>query len=220
MKVIKTGCFLILSLMANKINAGCNEPGCGTSNGIKFYGISHGSASVRQNEKDSFDVFTISSTCTMYNATGVRVYYNNILVDSFKKRFTLLQKPGHYKVTAKFNFSTIPCLWEFDILPKPTEIINIATGIKLSTITEINNETIDPEILLFPNPATNNITVLNEYEEIKKVLIYNLSGELINSLQLNETKINIPLENFPSGIYFMHVATLSEKIIVKRFVVL
>lgn len=223
MRTLKITSFLVVLFIYNNLNAGCTAPSLFTNNSIGYYNgstLPHQAVSVT--ESAFFSIYLQASNCSA-TLTKTRVFYNNILVDSFMNSvrtlsLTIPQKPGRYSIssivyctqTGIYNRNYI---WSFDLYQKPIEIVNtIATGVH--QIPKLN-----PDLLLYPNPATNNITLLNETEEIKKATIYNSSGQMVQSIDALSTKIEIPLENYPSGIYFINVATLSDKILIKKFIV-
>lgn len=71
------------------------------------------------------------------------------------------------------------------------------------------------EGVTYPNPFQNRLTI--EYsEEMKEVQIYSVEGEIIyqsNTLQGN--KLFIDTDDYPSGIYFVHIASSNSKVIEK-----
>jgi len=78
-----------------------------------------------------------------------------------------------------------------------------------------NNSTVQ----VYPNPASNYITLKSEGEHIEEYLLYNINGQLIDKGIVNFTdELNIPLTNVKTGVYFLHTRTNSE-LSVSRFVV-
>ena len=64
-------------------------------------------------------------------------------------------------------------------------------------MTELNDE----GYMLFPNPATNFITLVAPFEE-NEVTIYNAMGNLVLTTKTSKRIEEIPL-NLPSGTYFL-----------------
>ena len=62
---------------------------------------------------------------------------------------------------------------------------------------------------LFPNPATNEVTITNsENMLVQQVVIYDVSGKLITAQNFNEQlEIQLNLENLASGTYMLHLQT-------------
>ena len=70
---------------------------------------------------------------------------------------------------------------------------------------------------MYPNPANNHIYITGA--EIKEVKIYNMMGMLMNEQLVNassECKINIG--NLSNGIYTIQIKTITDNIVVKKFV--
>jgi hypothetical protein len=74
-------------------------------------------------------------------------------------------------------------------------------------------------VLVYPNPASNYITVKSEGEPIEEYLLYNINGQLIDKGMVKFIdELTIPLANVKAGVYFLHTRTHSE-LSVSRFVV-
>ncbi len=91
-----------------------------------------------------------------------------------------------------------------------------------TTVTSVNSSfEFEQGIKLFPNPANNFCTVQSSKERINSVLVYNTIGELIDEIRSpSATSIQIPLENFPPGFYFVTVQNenyrITKKLVVSR----
>lgn len=83
-----------------------------------------------------------------------------------------------------------------------------------------NNTTSNSEIIVYPNPASENISIKNAASENLHVVMYDLSGkEAMNSGNISAQNNNISLENIADGTYILKVYTengllKSDKIIV------
>ena len=73
-----------------------------------------------------------------------------------------------------------------------------ATGIN-----EIGNETVH----IFPNPATDDFSIDlgNQNDQISRISIYNVLGELITEINSPNQQETISTKNFPAGFYFVKV---------------
>ncbi len=75
---------------------------------------------------------------------------------------------------------------------------------KVTSIDEIENS--DFEVLVFPNPAINNVTLLSSktFPEKSKWVLFNNLGQVVNSQSLpkGQKNHNFFLEEVPGGIYF------------------
>ena len=63
----------------------------------------------------------------------------------------------------------------------------------------------EPQIRLYPNPASDAITLENEGSNIRSVKIYSISGQLLRTLPAESGTIS--LEGLPEGIHLMSVTT-------------
>ena len=70
------------------------------------------------------------------------------------------------------------------------------------TIEEVKHK--QPKILLYPNPAED-IVVVTCDEYIDKIDVYNLTGQLINSVRVNATEATIAISDWESGVYLLNV---------------
>jgi Secretion system C-terminal sorting domain len=76
---------------------------------------------------------------------------------------------------------------------------------------QISSEKI-PEVKIIPNPAISNVRI--EGENIKNVIIVDVNGKILHAQKnLNRIdKLDLNLENFEKGIYFVQVTTTTGKI--------
>ncbi len=71
---------------------------------------------------------------------------------------------------------------------------------------------------LYPQPAKNLITVENE-TEIRSVTFIDMTGKLVFASNFNSKKIEISLNNFPSGMYFVKCKNVYDKEIVQKIII-
>jgi len=83
----------------------------------------------------------------------------------------------------------------------------VITGIELTEY----NKTIN----VYPNPATDNITIESPQQAV--IEISNIQGQLIKTLAANSNKTSVDVSAFPSGMYFVKVKT-EKGVAVKKFV--
>lgn len=72
------------------------------------------------------------------------------------------------------------------------------------------------ELLLFPNPTSNEINISSKFQ-IEKIEIFNLLGQLMVSKPVNNNFINLKID-FPTGIYDVKIL-VNQRIIDKKIVV-
>jgi parallel beta-helix repeat protein len=78
------------------------------------------------------------------------------------------------------------------------------------------NEVIAPFLMsIYPNPATNNITI--EIPQKSEIEILNINGQIIKTIYNNNTKTTIDLENLSSGVYIIKAKT-DRGIAMKKFI--
>lgn len=71
-------------------------------------------------------------------------------------------------------------------------------------------------VKLFPNPVSREIYITSANEEIQEIQIVNSLGDFqINTQNLNEKSISFPVENWPTGIYWVVVTLRNHNIPVK-----
>jgi len=85
----------------------------------------------------------------------------------------------------------------------------------LDEMTDIKGKNEIGNIAIFPNPATNNLTI--ETPISSTIKISNIQGQLIKTLVTSGNKTNIDVSVFPCGVYIVEVKT-EKGVGVKRFV--
>ncbi|UPT65872.1 MAG: T9SS type A sorting domain-containing protein [Sphingobacteriales bacterium JAD_PAG50586_3] len=81
------------------------------------------------------------------------------------------------------------------------------------------NPAVPYETLVYPNPATNSITIYTELD--KPVLtVYSASGSLLHSATISRGNNLLTTDNFDNGLYFIHLQagtkTVTQKLIISR----
>jgi len=90
-----------------------------------------------------------------------------------------------------------------------------STGNAYELIGDIPNP---QNVLIYPNPASDNITIENpNFIKDKLILIYNIQGQLLIQLKLKQKRINVDISVLSKGLYIVKIK--SEKgIIIKKFI--
>jgi len=70
-----------------------------------------------------------------------------------------------------------------------------------------------PEIKIYPNPTSGNITLTKDGTIPEEIEIYNCFGTLIYTICISESEIEIDLGSRPSGIYFIRMRAFTKKIV-------
>ena len=95
---------------------------------------------------------------------------------------------------------------------------SVAQGVQqpyeISTVSGIENNSINLELSAYPNPTTNYLTL-----RVNDVLIstlsfqlYDISGKLIESRKIISSTETIGMENLPSATYFLKVANINKEV--------
>src|SRR5690606_15023804 len=85
----------------------------------------------------------------------------------------------------------------------------VATGVVDVTRSEDN-------VLLFPNPANDNINVVFPNMEIKSIAVYNLIGKAVKIFKVNGNSAKLDIADVPSGIYFIRLMNDRGQIMATR----
>lgn len=95
---------------------------------------------------------------------------------------------------------------------------NTSLGLRANycTSNSINELELMKKVNVFPNPANNKFSIMLENNNIDKIEIYNLLGEIIEIYEISDVEYNI--ENIKNGIYIMKIY-LSGQIISKRLII-
>jgi len=114
-------------------------------------------------------------------------------------------------VDVKFNMEAIYDSYVSDVYPDEDGKYSIVNITKDTMV-------VDEKILIFPNPATENITVVSS-SKINKVSIFNCFGQSVYERNTNDINIQINTKDFEAGIYVIRVETTirleTHKIIIK-----
>src|SRR5690554_344094 len=89
------------------------------------------------------------------------------------------------------------------------KIDNINLSAQNFTPTVSINEFVSEKFNIFPNPATDLVTITNsENIGIKEIAVYDLNGKIVKSQKFKrENKAKLDIEELNSGTYFLHIVT-------------
>lgn len=79
------------------------------------------------------------------------------------------------------------------------------------------NELDETNLLLFPNPTTNTITLTHK-NNISKIQLLGMYGNVIQSAISVESGSSVSLENYPAGVYFIQYTSENGSVLSKRVV--
>lgn len=90
--------------------------------------------------------------------------------------------------------------------------INKDFYLPISQTVGINDSNVSGMTSVYPNPTSGKIRIENE-QSIQKIELYNLPGQLIETISVNNTAITIDINNFASGVYIMKIIDSDNSII-------
>lgn len=73
-------------------------------------------------------------------------------------------------------------------------------------------------ILLFPNPTKGNVTIDLESAEGKEIVLLNLNGQILNSIEIDDKQTEVDLSDKPRGVYFVRIEMENGDLITKKIV--
>lgn len=73
-------------------------------------------------------------------------------------------------------------------------------------LTSISSQNLEDNLVVFPNPATHEVSFLfhDNVKEPMSIDFYNLEGKLVKSATISNAKNQIDIQNLAKGIYFIH----------------
>ncbi len=85
----------------------------------------------------------------------------------------------------------------------------------VTTIDDLHSET--PQLDVYPNPTTNSITV-NDVDAYSDYTLTDITGKVVLSGVINASTLQISLEEFPAGMYFLNVRGDDQVSVAQRIV--
>ncbi len=90
-----------------------------------------------------------------------------------------------------------------------------SVNIRACDVTNINDETVNKDIITYPNPATDRITIRAEKSIITDIILSDLSGRQITKEKINSSDCILDLSQKSVGFYILEVFYEDKKIIKK-----
>jgi photosystem II stability/assembly factor-like uncharacterized protein len=155
-----------------------------------------------------YDIENASNPVTFY-----RVYRDDLGTGNFLPITTTI--PGGNTTFTDVNYASFPnadyrvdVAWAFTCTPTRTTINTTRSNIKSSALIGINENMFNQSFVIYPNPATNSITLTSLLaNERMSLLIYNAIGQVVYSKALVVGSELISTEGFPRGVYTMTIQT-------------
>jgi hypothetical protein len=185
-----------------------------------------------------FDMFTETSpfcatylpntSCNAYASGSFNGWLNNddkVLIGDFKRN-----KSDIMFINTSYSGGAIRCLdlsngLSYGYIPYSSQFDYWFDGIDENTICvesiqsknlHDKEESVNEEFALFPNP-TNNIISINSENNLLSLSIFDINGRFLKEINFNqnETKFDLSMKKFNSGIYFLKLRTTNSSIIKK-----
>ena len=90
-----------------------------------------------------------------------------------------------------------------------TKYISYEVGSSCGSLS-IVDESLDTQIVMYPNPVNNKLFIKSKSEDLIKVEIYSVFGNLVKSTTKNLNEINV--EDLSSGLYLIKIFTLEASV--------
>ncbi len=145
-----------------------------------------------------FPVYFYGS-CVMQQEADLKGVYNGIYINNNSSGHMAYFGPTAIKDTVLQRSSN----FLYDIICN-----NILSSIN-------NQENIGSKIQIYPNPAIDKITI--ECHQKATIEILNIEGQIIKTINNDDTEMSIDLKNLPGGIYIIKAKT-DKEIMVKKFI--
>jgi len=88
---------------------------------------------------------------------------------------------------------------------------------KLVSTAGVPNVISPSDIVLYPNPAGNELNVVYDASaDIKNIVVYNIIGKVLTVYKVSGLSANLNLENMPSGIYFVRLYNSTGNVVATR----
>jgi len=101
------------------------------------------------------------------------------------------------------NFGVTSKIWVSMIIKNTTGVSNVVHS--------------DDNVVLFPNPARNELNVIfNESLDIHSVAICNLIGKAVSVFKTSGNSAKLNIDNIPSGIYFIRLMDANNNVVTTR----
>lgn len=173
-----------------------------------YYGEGYPIYSLNYSQVDSATCKLQLSQSTSHSSVGffempvpVRVY-NNEKSDSLDYRLIHTINEQEFTIEPGFEVSEIKIDPEYRLISKTSEILK--TPLLKTT----------QEILIYPNPLTDNVTVfIPNGQRLLSIEVYNSQGGKIKKYE--DSKTNFNWSQLPNGLYIVKITT-SEKIVEKK----
>ncbi len=134
--------------------------------------------------------------------------YDNCEVDSVYNNFNLLNTLSD----AVLNLGTTSIDWI--VTDKAGNTSTCTFTITVESVTNVNDASLLPKLLLYPNPNNGNFTLQLNGKQTK-IYIVDITGKTVKQFETNKTSYNVNVENIQNGLYYVKVNDKAIKFIKK-----
>jgi hypothetical protein len=93
-----------------------------------------------------------------------------------------------------------------DLCPNPIQYLGLYLDVAVENCSAAGlDENGFRKATIFPNPATDQLTIEHTSETIKKIEIRNTAGQLVRVTTTNQLSVTVPVDNLRKGTYFVTV---------------
>ncbi len=128
------------------------------------------------------------------NASGYNVYINNVLVAENISALSYqhpLSETGFYVVEVVALYDDKSSVGVLDTIDAELNI----------------SENINDNIIIYPNPAKDVVKLSAVSGQLSVVRIYNVTGMMVDEIEINSNETEINVSDYKAGIYFINVET-------------
>ena len=100
----------------------------------------------------------------------------------------------------------------------PYQVSDVGTKLGFGAYNTLTSKQVNAtknEILLYPIPASNELTIVNKYTKLGQINIIDLQGKQLFSENTLENQITIDTHNFSSGVYILNTENSAVRFVVK-----
>ena len=158
---------------------------------------------------------------------------NTVSYDTGASYFTLPDYIGNSQVSAVDNctspasISQLPVsgtqLTEgvYEISFESTDFYNnvgtCSFNLTVTDVLSVGENNLDSNIIIYPNPASDTVVITSKFQLIESISVFDILGKkLYDNSEINSEIININIQDYNKGIYFVVVNNLTTKKILKR----
>ena len=115
---------------------------------------------------------------------------------------------GTYEQSASFGAQVLNTAGASDLF-----LAKISLPTATETITFDENE-----IIIFPNPATDNITIRFQKREVRHIMVLNMLGEIVAARDIDSDHLDLDAGSLPKGIYFIKITNRKNNSVTGKIV--